>query len=293
MKSQGNERILLFTVLLVAFVANSCVFAFCTIQTQLAFNGLLLTSILVANLSFIGWSLSNQATRNELFEVIFKLARNECIANIHHEIATSLAQVGKHRDDIFLNLAQTRLRIISQEIQQIGKGRVEFQGTESWRVFYEKILLSQGIHLYCSVAHIESVHYWQDGPGIRSTRLNHQISQKGISRIERVCIIGDHIWPEYEQFPIEPVRVWLDDQFRCGIELALVRESVLSAEPELITDFGIYGNRAVGRQISDSTGRTSRFLLSFDFADVEEAEKLWKRISTFSKSYKDLLDQNC
>ena len=62
-------------------------------------------------------------------------------------------------------------------------------------------------------------------------------------------------------------------------------------EPHLIADFGIYGFRAVGRQVADSSGRTTRFTLSFEFDDVKEAESNWERLKVFTKSFAEILDQ--
>ena len=46
-----------------------------------------------------------------------------------------------------------------------------------------------------------------------------------------------------------------------GIELSLVRESDVAGEQELLSDFGIYGERAVGVRDLDERARTFRYLL--------------------------------
>ena len=107
----------------------------------------------------------------------------------------------------------------------------------------------------------------------------------------RIAIIADHLWREGETFPVEPVHAWLDQQYRHGIWLRLVRESQLAGETDLVFDFGIYGTRAVGTQLADITGRTIRFDLTFDFEKVKRAEEVWKRLQVFSTSYSDLLDR--
>jgi hypothetical protein len=53
--------------------------------------------------------------------------------------------------------------------------------------------------------------------------------------------------------------------------LHLVRESELRCEPDLLIDFGIYGNQATGIQELDLDGRTQRFILDFDARSVELA----------------------
>jgi len=69
----------------------------------------------------------------------------------------------------------------------------------------------------------------------------------------------------------------------CNSKLKLVRQSVLANEPDLVTDLGIYGNRAVGVQELDDKGRTFRFTLSFDFPEVMAAEQRWDRLSPVKK----------
>ena len=69
-------------------------------------------------------------------------------------------------------------------------------------------------------------------------------------------------------------------------------ESQLAGERELVSDFGIYGSRAVGMQMADAAGRTIRFELSFDFERVKQAESIWERLQVFATSYRDLLDRS-
>lgn len=173
----------------------------------------------------------------------------------------------------------------------LGKGSVAFPSTESWRVVYEELLRSPGLHLYRSVAYIESAHYWQDGPGQQSTQLNLELHDTGIISIERTAIIADHLWPTDQLFPVEPLHSWLDQQHRYGIWLRLVRESALENDTDLLCDFGIYGSRAVGIQTADPAGRTIRFVLNFNFDKIQEAEVKWNRLAVYAISYRDLLDQ--
>ena len=73
--------------------------------------------------------------------------------------------------------------------------------------------------------------------------------------------------------------------------MRLLRESNVGTESDLLNDFGIYGNRAVGMQLADPAGRTIRFVLSFDFEKLRQAEAQWSRLAVYSVSYKELLDQ--
>ena len=227
----------------------------------------------------------------DALEMLFQLAKDEKAETVQKQITRSLVKASKRRDAIFQELLEKRLSTLTADLKQLGKGRIEFANTESWRVFYEQLLRSPSTTLYRSVAHIETPHYWQDGHGQKSTQLNLELHDSGKVSIERIAIIADHLWPEGEAKPIEPIWRWIDQQHRYGIWFELVRESALVAESKLISDFGIYGFRAVGRQIADASGRTSRFTLSFEYEDVKEAESNWNRLRDFTISSAQILDR--
>ena len=222
---------------------------------------------------------------------ILSLSRDAEIAEVHTQLAESLEKLSQLKDPIFRQLATERLDGLVKQAQTLSEASIEYTSTESWRVAYEQLLCSPGLHLYRSVAHIESVHYWQDGPGTQSTRLNLKLQDSRTISVERIAIIADHLWPEASPFPAEPIHAWLEEQHRHGIWVRLVRESQLLSESDLVTDLGIYGSRAFGIQIADPAGRTIRFVLSFDFEKVQRAEVVWSRLLVYAISYRDLLDQ--
>ncbi len=222
---------------------------------------------------------------------LLNLSRDAEMADVHHRLAEALETTTQRQDSIFRQLATQRLENIVQQTQTLAAGEIEYSSTESWRVAYEELLRSPGLHLYRSVAYIESAHYWQDGPGQQSTRLNLELQDSRTISIERLAIIADHLWPESSLFPEEPIQSWLEEQHRHGIWVRLVRESALGNEADLLIDFGIYGNRAVGIQVADPTGRTVRFVLSFNFDKVEQAEAMWNRLAVYAVSYRELLDR--
>ena len=226
-----------------------------------------------------------------LLQTLLDLSRQPTLAAVHADVAESLRNIGNLHDPVFRSLADARLQSMVSDCEILGSARVHFPSTESWRVVYEEILRSPGLHLYRSIAHIESAHYWQDGPGQQSTQLNLELQQQQLITIERMGIVADHLWPENELFPAEPVRTWLDVQHRHGIAIRLVRESHLSSDSDLLCDLGIYGSRAVGFQTADPAGRTIRFTLDFNFEKVQAAEAAWNRLSVYSISFQDLLDQ--
>lgn len=227
----------------------------------------------------------------EVIDRLLCLARDPQLADVHDRLTDALLRTADRTDSLFRLLARQQLERLITQAQQLGEGTIEYASTESWRIAYEELLRSPGLHSYLSVAHIESPHYWQDGPGQQSTRLNLELQASGTLTIERIAIIADHLWPEAVLLPIIPIHDWLDEQHRHGIRVRLVRESQLDAEPDLLNDLGIYGSRAVGLQRADVTGRTQRFVLRFDFEQVRRAEAVWSRLLGYATPYKDLLNQ--
>jgi hypothetical protein len=275
----------------VAFLASLtlAIGAFATTTIFLGFACLMMALLIGLVLKLSDTIRSQQ--RPNLLQLLIDLSRDPEVAGHHTTIAESLRQLTRQKDPVFRELALTRLDAISKDCSLLGDGIVEFVSTESWRVVYEQLLRSPGLHLYRSVAHIESAHYWQDGPGQQSTQLNLDLHDAGIISIERTAIIADHLWPESSPFPVEPLHRWLDQQHRYGIWLRLARESALENDTDLLCDFGIYGSRGVGFQTADPAGRTIRFTLDFNFEKVQEAEVKWNRLALYAVSYADLLDQ--
>lgn len=222
---------------------------------------------------------------------LLTISHDEQISTIHGQILEALVATSGKSDDIFRDLADQRFSAIVQQLRTLSGGTIEYSSTESWRVAYEQLLRSPGLHLYRSVAYVESAHYWQDGPGQQSTRLNLELHDSRSISIERTVIIADHLWSSDSLFPMQPIHSWLDEQHRHGIWIRLVRESVVAEEPDLLADFGIYGNRAVGIQIADPAGRTIRFQLAFDFDKVVQAEAIWGRLAVYATSYRELLEK--
>lgn len=52
-----------------------------------------------------------------------------------------------------------------------------------------------------------------------------------------------------------------------------------------VAGFRRYGSRAVGYQEVNLRSKTLRFILSFDFQLVREAEERWDRLSVYASSY--------
>ena len=70
----------------------------------------------------------------------------------------------------------------------------------------------------------------------------------------------------------------------------MVREHELADEPELLCDFGIYGDQAVGFQELDEQSRTIRYVLDFTPQSRKRAHDRWERLALYAKPYSALLD---
>lgn len=240
--------------------------------------------------------LIRKQLKPELFPVplaqVFRLSSDTEVSAIHEEWGAALEQISARKDAIFREQALERLQCTIAQVQNLSNGTIEFESTETWRIAYEALLRSPGLHLYRSISHVDSVHYWQDGPGQHSTQLNLELHDNRTISVERIAIVANYLWPDDSRFPEPPIHRWLLEQHRHGISVQVVRESIIASEPELLVDVGIYGNRAVGVQTSDASGRTVRFRLSFDFERLQRVENIWDRLAVYATSYEKLLDQH-
>ena len=206
-------------------------------------------------------------------------------------MSQALLRISQNTDPVYRSIAAQRLESLSDSLNSVAEGTIEFGGTETWRIVYEQLLKSPGLHEYRSVALVRDENYWQDAAGRQSTRLNAEVQVAGCVTVKRIVILTDQLWPTDADMPAERVRQWIHEQHVDGIQIKLVRESSLRNESDLVQDMGIYGSRAVGFQELDKAGHTSRFVLKFDFSEITKAEDRWKRLSVYSASYKDFLDQ--
>ncbi|MBX3412398.1 MAG: hypothetical protein KF708_06905 [Pirellulales bacterium] len=238
------------------------------------------------------WRLASLTGVNEEPEPIAGQAIDGSTAALflgEEQFLNALARLGASRDPLLRDLAALKLAEAGVEIDELGRGRVSFLSTEGWRTAYERLLLSPGLDEYQSVAWLKTADYWQDPPGQRSMAANIQAINQGVS-IERIVILGWNLWPPECSLPIAETCRWLDDQHYRGITVWLVRESDLVNEPDLLRDFGVYGQRATGEQELDEQSRTVRFVLSFDSADLRLARERFDRLKLFAVSYGELVD---
>ena len=224
-------------------------------------------------------------------ELPFALARDVDTFARYKSMSQSLAQISRALDPIYRELALESLDDTNRRIHTLADGLLIFEGTETWRLVYERLLRSPGLYLYRSVAWIQSAAYWQDEPGRKSMVVNFELQSSGQVTIERIAIIADELWPDADVWPVETLRQWIQEQHTRGIKISFVRASAIVAEPELLADIGIYGSRAVGTQELDEQARTIRFRLLFDFNSVAAAEDRWNRLAVYSESFASYLDR--
>lgn len=220
-----------------------------------------------------------------------RLAKDSPMSREFEKIVDGIQASSNIESELFRELAIEELARIGQQTELLGRGIITFDETEAWRVAYERILRSPLVSRYFSVSLIRSADYWQDEPGKRSIELNYQLQDEKRLNVERIAIISASIWPDESDRPNSPIFEWLLDQYSNGIWTELVRETSVIDEPDLLVDSGRYSDLAVGCQFLDSKSRTSKFTLSFNKADIEAAKQRWQRLSLYSISMKQILDQ--
>ena len=68
-----------------------------------------------------------------------------------------------------------------------------------------------------------------------------------------------------------------------------MRLSDLDKEPELVCDFGIYGDEAVGYQQTNFKGETTRYEIEFGEDAVRQAEAKWKDLLLYATNFETIL----
>lgn len=235
-----------------------------------------------------GWTATDKSS---VLEASLELAGDRDVFDRSRILSDSLLRISRQQDSIFREIALEHLDELVRRAATIAEGEFVFEGTETWRIVYERLLRSPGLHLYRSVAWVKNANYWQDEPGRKSMAVNFELHAAERLNIERIVIIADELWSAEEVWPTELLRQWLNEQHIRGIWVKFVRQSALEQEPDLITDIGIYGSRALGVQELDEQCRTVRFTLTFDYARVATAEDRWKRLAIYAESFAGYLDR--
>jgi hypothetical protein len=231
-----------------------------------------------------------RATALESLAVPLTLAADPELFRLYRTIGDGLAALSRQGDGILRPIVLLKLAYLSDQVGAMAEGRVVFAQTEGWRTVYERLLAAPLLREYRSVAWVRTRDYWQDAPGRQSMQVNFDAADRGVL-IERVIILRDHLWPQDHLLPGSEILPWIEEQHRHGLWVALVREGDLAREPDLITDMGMYGDRAVGVQELDERSRTLRFTLDFGSQAYQLAEERWQRLSLYAVPYRTLLDR--
>jgi hypothetical protein len=224
-------------------------------------------------------------------ETPFLLARDEHAFERYRRATALMLKVSRHHDPIYRDIAFEQIDELIRRLTTIAAGTLVFEGTETWRMVYERLLRSQGLYMYRSVSLVKTADYWQDEPGRKSMAVNFELQDRGALNIERIIILEDELWPLSMPWPVDSVRRWMLEQHAAGIWIKLVRRSQLAKEPDLVADIGIYGSRALGTQVLDERCQTVQFTLTFDYTKVAEAEEHWNRLSVYAESVGSFLDR--
>lgn len=207
------------------------------------------------------------------------------------ELVASIVAIALHPDLVLRDLLAPHLAQMTAQVRPWCHGELRYESTESWRTAYQTVLADAAITDYRSVAWVKTEDYWRDLPGQRAMNFNYELLDRGV-KIERQLILGWNLWPPELTLPLPTIRNWIEEQHYRGIELGLVREADLVGEQCLLGDFGIYGDRATGRQELDDASRTVCFTLSFDRGAVQLAQQQWANLALFSTSFAALLDHD-
>ena len=181
-----------------------------------------------------------------------------------------------------------RLALMVRQLAELAEETLTFQATETWRTVYERVLAMCQTERYLSVALIRTDNYWQDLPGQTSLEFNFKLIEQGFS-VERTFIIDPFFWPPAARTPAKNILSWIFAQYKRGVTARLVRLSDIEEEHDLIADFGIYGDDAVGKQVVDFEGKTQKFEINFGEDRVREAEERWDRLLLYSVLLDDLI----
>ncbi|QDV42487.1 hypothetical protein Enr13x_23350 [Stieleria neptunia] len=210
--------------------------------------------------------------------------------SVHIRIARALNSLAESDNATLRNHAVASLSDLHAKISEMSEGKLVFENTETWRTVYERLLRKPEVTKYRSISWFRNAVYWQDLPGKKSLQLNCDLADSGLL-IQRSVIAPASLWETGENLPLSPLLEWIEQQHIHGIWVKLVREEDLRAEPDLLVDLGIYGEIAVGSQLVDEEGRTSRFELDFRDDERKAAEAIWDRLDLFATSYAELLDR--
>jgi hypothetical protein len=285
-----------FQFLGTAIIGSLIMALVCTLVPMQAQLGVLGAFISILGGLFISYMQQEADRDRQHAEILERLAVPLTLAPQHDLYAQYLAfcntltDLSNQTDPILREIAALKLASVNSQVASLADGAVIFSGTETWRAVYEALLASADIKKYQSVSWVRSKEYWQDAPGKQSMKANFDAAYRGV-HVERIIILRDDLWPHDSILPGASILPWIEEQHEHGISVRLVRESDVTSEPDLLADFGVYGDRACGTQEVDERSRTVRFSLHFDPQSVRLSKDRWQRLSVYSNPFHYLLDQ--
>ena len=118
----------------------------------------------------LGFTVANgnrttAASGTSHLETPFLLARDADMYHLYQSVSESLLKASRNPDPIYREIALEHLDELTRKATAIAEGTFVFEGTETWRILYERLLRSPGVYLYRSVAWVKNENYWQDEPG--------------------------------------------------------------------------------------------------------------------------------
>jgi len=260
---------------------------------QLTALGIVISSVMGMQLNELHQSRRRDGQLRQVLEAAGLqngLLRQPDLFLMHLRIARALNSLADSDNATLRNHAVASLSDLHAKISEMSEGKLVFENTETWRTVYERLLRKPEVTFYRSISWFRNAAYWQDLPGKKSLQLNCELSEDRLL-IHRTVIAPESLWPKDENLPLSPLLDWIEEQHIHGIWIRLVREEDIRSEPALLVDLGIYGETAVGTQLVDESGQTSRFELDFREDERKAAEVIWERINLFATSYAELLDQ--
>jgi hypothetical protein len=89
----------------------------------------------------------------------FAVAQDFAVFERYQKLTQALLGVSRHNDPLYREIALEQLDRVVARTAEIAAGTLVFEGTEAWRIVYERLLRSFGLYQYRSVAWIKNAEY--------------------------------------------------------------------------------------------------------------------------------------
>ncbi len=179
---------------------------------------------------------------------------------------------------------------LGDELLMLSDGTFRITSPSIWRTIYEQFLRNLEITKVWSVVRVSSADYGQDPMSQQSLQIDFDAVRRRMM-LHRIVIVADELLPLSVLLPLEPLRSWVECQHNQGMWLGLVRESQIAHLSDLLSEFGIFGDRALSVREHDDEHPSFRCDLSFDAVPIQQAKDRWKTLKSYAASYMTLLDQ--